>query len=348
MSEIDSPRHSHGPLAWMARNSVTSNLFMLVLLCGGFYTATQIKQEVFPDFELDIVSVSVAYPGASPEEVERGIILAIEEAVRGVDGVKEVTATASEGRGTVNAELYEDEDRQKVYQDIRQEVDRITTFPEDAEDPDVTLVSRRREVLTVEVYGDAGEWSLREVVEEVRDRLLLDPQITQIDLHGAREYEVHAEIAQEKLRAYGLTLDQVARRIRATSVELPAGKIETRGGEVLLRVRERRDWAKEFARIPIVTTASGTTVYLDDIATVRDTFEDTDNVGTYNGMRAMGIGVYRVGEQTPIGVSDAVRAAMARIEADLPPGVHYEIRRDRSEYYRDRLELLKAARDMVQ
>ena len=340
MSESAPSRLRRGPLAWMARNGVTPNLLMLVLLCGGFYTATRIKQEVFPDFELDIVSVSVPYPGSSPEEVERGIILVIEEAIRGVDGVKEVTATASEGRGTVNAELYEDVDRQKVYQDIRQEVDRITTFPEDAEEPDVTLVSRRRSVLTVEVYGDAGEWSLREVVEQVRDRLLLDPQITQIDLHGARNYEVHAEILQEKLRAYGLTMDQVARRIRATSVELPAGKIETRGGEVLLRVRERRDWAKEFARIPIVTTASGTTVYLDDVATVRDTFEDTDHLGTYNGMRAMGIGVYRVGEQTPIGVSDAVREAMAKIEPDLPPGVHYEIRRDRSEYYRDRLELL--------
>jgi multidrug efflux pump subunit AcrB len=327
-------------MAWMVRNRVTPNLLMLVFLLGGLLMATQIKQEVFPDFELDIVRVTVPYPGASPEEVERGIVLVIEEAIRGLDGVEEITATAREGAGTVQAELFDGVDKQRVYQEIQQEIERITTFPEEAEEPDVVLVSHRREVLTVEVYGDVGEWQLREVVEQIRDRLLLDPQITQIDLHGARNYEIHAEVPLETLRTYGLTLGEIAQTIRATALELPGGKVETRGGEILLRMKERRDWAEEFARIPIITTPEGTVVTLGQIATVRDTFEDTDAVGTYNGRRAMGIGVYRVGEQTPIGVSDAVRAAMARIEPDLPEGIDYGIRRDRSDIYRQRLELL--------
>ncbi len=329
-----------GPIAWMVKNRVTPNLLMLVLLVGGFLVATQIKQEVFPDFDLDVVTISVPYPGASPEEVERGIVLVVEETIRGIDGVKEVTASAAEGRGTVNAELFDDADRQKVYQEIKQAVDRILTFPEDAEEPDVMLQTRRRQVLTVEVYGNVGEWVLREIVEEVRDRLLLDPQITQIEFRGVRQHEVHIEVPQENLRAYDLTLGQIARRVAATSIELPGGKIETSGGEIMLRMKERRDWAREFARIPVITAADGTTLHLDDIAIVRDTFEDADWVGTYNGARAMGIAVYRVGEQTPISVSDAVRRAMTEIEADLPPGVHYSIRRDRSDIYRQRLELL--------
>ncbi|MBE3069501.1 MAG: efflux RND transporter permease subunit, partial [Planctomycetes bacterium] len=329
-----------GPMAWMVRNRVTPNLLMLVLLVGGLIVATRIKQEVFPDFSEDIVTITVPYPGASPEEVERGIILAIEEAIRGIDGVKEVTATASEGQGTVSAELFEDVEQQKVYQEIKQEVDRITTFPEEAEKPEVVLQAHRHEVLMVELYGDVGEWSLREIVEQVRDRLLLNPGITQIEIEGGREYEVHIEVPQENLRAYGLTLDGIARRVGATSIELPGGKIETGGGEILLRVKERRDWAREFARIPVITTPEGTVLRLEDIGTVRDTFEDTDSVGTFEGARAMGVAVYRVGAQTPIGVSKAVRQAMAEIAPDLPPGVEYDLRNDRSEVYWQRLELL--------
>jgi len=329
-----------GPIAWMTRHRVAPNLLMAVFLIGGFLMARQVKQEVFPDFDLDIVEVTVPYPGASPEEVERGIVLVVEEAIRGIDGVKETSAVAREGVGAVTAELFEGVDRQKVYQEIQQEVNRITTFPEEAEEPEVVLTARWREVLTVEVYGNVGEWALREAVEQVRDRLLLNPNITQIEVKGARQYEVHAEVPEANLRAYGLTLDGVARTIAATAVELPGGKIETAGGEILLRMTERRDWAREFARIPVVTTADGTVLYLSDIATVRDTFEDTDTVGTFNGKRAMGLGVYRVGEQTPISVSDSVRTAMADIAPDLPPGVQYGIRRDRSDIYRQRLELL--------
>jgi multidrug efflux pump subunit AcrB len=340
MNLPDTPAVKRGLLAWMVTNRVTPNLMMMVFLAGGLIVASRIKQEVFPDFTEDIVTITVPYPGASPEEVERGIILAVEEAIRGIDGVKEVTATAGEGQGAVSAELFEGVDQQKVYQEIKQEVDRITTFPQEAEKPEVVLQAHLHGVLTVEVYGRADEWALREVVEQVRDRLLLDPGITQVEIEGGREYEVHVEVPQENLRAYGLTLDGIARKVGATSVELPGGKIETRGGEVLLRVKERRDWAGEFARIPIITAADGTTLRLDDIAAVRDTFEDTDSEGTYNDWRAMGVAVYRVGEQTPIGVSKAVRRAMAEIEPDLPPGVHYDIRDDRSEVYWQRLDLL--------
>ncbi len=329
-----------GPVAWMARHRVAPNILMVALLVGGALTATQIKKEVFPDFDLDYVRITVPYPGASPEEVERGIILAVEEAIRGNEGVKEVMAVASEGVGQITAEMYEGADRQKVYQDIQQQIARIVTFPEDAEEPDVTLVDHRHEVLTVEIYGDVGEGVLREIVESVRDRLLQDPEITQIDLAGAREYEVHVEVPEAKLRAHGLTLEGIARRIATTALELPAGKVETRGGEILLRMKERRDWAREFARIPVVTTADGTVVRLDEIATVRDGFHDTDTLGSYNGQRAMGLEVYRVGDQTPIGVSDAARRAMAEIAPDLPPGVSYGMRHDRSDIYRQRLTLL--------
>lgn len=340
MSDRTPEPRQRGAIAWMVGNRVTPNLLMLFLILGGLFMSTRIKQEVFPAFDLDVVSVRVAYPGASPEEVEQGIVLAIEEAVSDIDGLKEMTATASEGVATIYAELLKDADQQKAYQDIKQEVDRITTFPEDSEEPVVSLATSRRRVLSLELFGDVPERELREVVEQTRDRLLQNPQITQADLIGGRDHEVLVDVPLENLRAHGLTLAEVARIVQSASVELPGGKLETSGGELLLRMSDRRDWADEFARIPVITTAAGAVLYLEDIAEVREGFEDSDRVGSYNGKRSMGLSIYRVGDQTPIGVSEAVSAAMAEIEPDLPAGIDWSINNDRSKVFQQRLEML--------
>jgi len=329
-----------GPLAWMVHNRVTPNLLMIFLLLGGIFMTGLIKKEVFPAFELDLVTIRVAYPGASPEEVEQGIVLVIEEAIRGLDGIKEITATASEGGATVNAELLADADQQKAYQDIKQQIDRVITFPDDAEEPQVSLLSRRREVLNLQLYGEVSEPVLRETVEQVRDRLLQSGGITQIDLSGARDVEIRVDVPQERLRTYGLTLAEIAHKIDTASTEIPGGTVETSSGDILLRVKDRHDWAREFARIPIITTADGSIVLLENIAEVREDFEDSNRFATYNGVRSIGLDVLRVGDQTPIGVSRAVRDAMAEIEADLPTGVNWDINRDRSDIYQQRLQLL--------
>ncbi len=331
---------ARGPIAWMVNNRVTPNLLMIFLVLGGLFMTTRIKQEVFPEFDLDMVTVSVSYSGASPEEIEQGIILAVEEAIRAIDGVKELTATAAEGSAVVNAELEEGADQQKVYQEIQQEIDRITTFPEDADEPAVSLATRLREVMAIDLYGDVPERVLRKAADQVRDRLLQNPNITQVDLAGARDYEIHIEVPQERLRAYGLTLAGIAQAIDSASTEIPGGSVDTSGGDVLLRIKDRRDWADEFARIPIVTTSDGSVVYLEEIADVREDFEDSEQAAAYNGHRCIGIDVYRVGDQTPIGVAGTVRAAMGEIESDLPAGINWHISNDNSEVYQQRLELL--------
>lgn len=324
----------------MAGHSVSANLLMLVLLAGGLFWSTRIRQEVFPDFELDMVTITVPYPGASPQEVERGILLSVEEAVEGLEGIEKVTSRAREGSGTVTVEMVEGEDIQRLAQDIKVEVDRITSFPEEAEDPKVSIVARKRYVVSLAVYGDQSERVLREYAEVVRDRLLQSPQITQADLTAVRDYEISVEIFQDTLRQYGLTLGEVARRIRRASVELPGGAIKTPGGDVLVRMKERRDYGREFGRIPIITARDGTQVLLEAMAVVRDTFEETDRETTYNGKPAVLIEVYRVGDQTPISVSDAVREAVTGLQQSLPAGISIDLRNDRSEIYRQRLGLL--------
>ncbi len=331
---------TRGPIAWMTHNRVTPNLLMLVLLFGGLFTSWTIKEEVFPDFTLDQVDITVEYSGASPEEVEQGIVLAIEEAIRGIEGIEEITASATEGRASVSAELSTDADATLVYQEIQQEIDAITTLPEDAEKPQVSLASRQREVLGVAVSGPVSDWTLREVAESLRDRLLLQPDITQLEMRGDRDYEVQIEVDRDTLRRYELTLADIAKTIDSSSVELPGGSLETSGGEILLRVKQRRDWAAEFAQIPVVTTGSGGYLTLDQIATVTDGFEDNDSAQTFNGNPSIVLQIYRVGEQTPAQVAAAARAVIADITPELPPGVTLSIDHDMSEVYQQRLDLL--------
>ena len=329
-----------GPIAWMARNPVTANLVMVFLLLGGVYSAYTIKKEVFPEFDINMISISVSYSGSSPEEIEQGIILVVEEAIKSVEGIDEISSTASEGSGSVTAGLLDDVDPQKVLQDIKQEIDRISTFPDDAEEPVVSLASRKRDVLQVSLYGDASDMVLRELGEQVRDRLLQQDDVSQVDIAAEKDLEIHVEISQARLRAHGLSIVDVAAAIKNASVEIPGGEIKTDSKKILLRVKDRRDWAVEFAMIPIISGDDGTMLYLDDIAVVSEGFEDSDKAVTFNGKPSISLDVYRIGDETPIGVSTAVRAAMAEMEAELPPGIEYKISRDQSEAYQQRLDLL--------
>jgi multidrug efflux pump subunit AcrB len=334
------PQEKRGAIAWMAGHSVAANLIMLVCLIGGFLSLRNIKQEVFPDLTFDSVIVSVPYPGASPEDVESGILLSIEEAVRGLDGVDEVTSVANEGSGRVVVDLLLGADVQKLAQDVKTEVDRITTFPDDAEEPRVTIASHKREVLEVVLYGDVDRAVLHEVAEQTRDQLLQDPGITQIDLTGLPALEISIEISQENLRRYGLTLDEVASRISSSSMDVAGGGIKTESGEILVRMKERRDYGRQFARLPIITTEDGSEVYLDQIAIIDDSYADTDRYSTYNGKLSVVLEVYRVGEQTPIQVAESVREQLKEIIPGLPPGIQAAIEHDRSEIYEQRINLL--------
>ena len=238
-----SPRS--GPIAWMTHHTVAANLVMLIFILGGLVILTNVKQEVFPEFKVDQIRVSVPYPGASPEEVEQGIILSIEDVVRGLDGVKEVTATASEGRAKVEIELLDGANADNVLQDVVNEIDGIQSFPELAEEPIISLAEVRNQVVTVLVYGDQEEQTLRDVAERVRDDLLQRPGITLVELGLARPREIAIEVPQRHLRAYGLTLNRIAREIGEAAIELPGGGVKTPGGEVLLRTQERRDFGRE-------------------------------------------------------------------------------------------------------
>lgn len=331
----------NGAVKWMAMNHVAANLLMLVLVLGGIIMAPKIKQEVFPEVSLDRVSVSVAYPGAGPEEVEEGIIIKVEESLTAVDGIKQLKATANEGFGTVLAEVYAGEDVDDVLQDIKSEIDRITTFPEDAEKPVISKLSNRREVISLVIYGEAKERVLREQAERIRDELLELPNITQIDLGGVRPFEMTIEISEQTLQRYNLTLDQVATAIRAASLDLPAGTVKTNGGEILLRTKERRYWGPEYEDITILANSDGTQVKLGEIATVIDGFSDSETYGRFDGQPAAMLKVFRIGEQKPTEMSKQVLSYVEENRSDFPDNLRLAIWNDTTEIFNSRMSLLQ-------
>ncbi|MDP8243802.1 MAG: efflux RND transporter permease subunit [Candidatus Hinthialibacter antarcticus] len=329
-----------GPIAWMARNAVASNLLMICLLVGGVLFAFNVKQEVMPEFQLDLILVQVAYPGASPSEVEKGIIQALEEEVRGLDGIKEVTSTANEGMGSVVIELMLGVNSNKALQDVKVAVDSIQSFPQDAERPIVSLLTTRSEVISLVLYGDVEEYVLRDLADDVRERLLNFPNITQVDLSGVRPREISIEVPQEKLRAYNLTLDEIAQRVRMHAVEIPAGGVKAEGGEILLRTMERRDYGSQFNNVPVISRPDGTQVLLGDIATIIDGFRETDQATYFDGKPAVRLVVFRLGNQRPVEIAKAVMNFVEELKVELPPGVGVATWIDVSELFSDRISLL--------
>ncbi|MBC8372118.1 MAG: efflux RND transporter permease subunit, partial [Planctomycetes bacterium] len=329
-----------GLLAWMARNHVAANLLMLVLVGGGAIVAWDIKQEVFPEFELDFIDIGISYPGASPKEVEEGIILAVEDEVRSLEGIKELTSSAWEGSGTTTIELVEDADPNKMLQDVKAAVDRIRSFPEDVERPRISLRRRRRDVIRMVLYGDADERDLFYRAQQIRNELLDLPEITDVDLRGVRSPEITVEVPEAELRKYAITLGDVAGAIRESALDLPAGGIKARGGEVLLRTAERRNFASEFGDIATISRRDGTEVKLDDIASIRDGFVDSYHEAYFNARRGVIVTVFRAGAETPIAISKVVSEYVEKVSVSLPDSVKLEIFRDWSDVYRDRRDLL--------
>ena len=337
MSEPTQPK---GVIAWMAQHGVAANLLMALLLVGGLLGMSRLKQEVFPEFELDIVVVSVPYPGASPEEVEQGILLAAEEAVRGLDGIKRVNSVAAEGVGTVRAELLLGADPDRVLADVKNEIDRVQTFPEDAEDPQVQLATRRREVISLIFSANTSLRELHELAERARAELLSRGGVTQVEVFGVPPVEIAVELPRAQLEALGLTLDEVATQIRLGSLELPGGGLDTPSGELLVRVLDRRRTGEELSKMVLRGTRDGGVVRLGDVARITDGYEENDQASYFNGQRAVRLTAYRVGNETPTGIAEAVRSFASDFEATLPAGVELTAWKDDSELLRGRIDLL--------
>jgi len=329
-----------GFVAWFAENHVAANLLMIFILLAGAITAGTMKLEVFPEFSMDRIAITTEYIGASPAEVEEGIIQKIEENVAGLAGIKRIDSTAWEGYGSIVIEVMKGWNLQTLLDEVKAEVDRITTFPNEAEKPVVRELTRRTEVIDLAVYGEAAEATIKELAENLKDEITNLPGITLAELAGVREAEIHIEISEKTLRRYGLTLGKVADIVRRASLDLPAGDVKTKDGEILIRTKGRRYYAADYRDVAVITRPDGSKVTLGQIAILKDGFRDIDIFARFQSKPAIIIQVYRVADQNALDVADTVKTYAENIRSSLPEGVDIGYYSDRSKILRSRIQLL--------
>lgn len=328
-------------IAWFAKNHVAANLLMItILLAGIFSIKSSIPLEVFPSFESEIVNVTVALRGSTPEDAEQGVAIRIEEAVQDLQGIEKITSTSVEGAATVRIEADSATDVRDLLADIKSRVDAINTFPVDAEKPVIAIAQRIRDVISVTIASEYGEKEIREFAEQVRDDLLRLPQVTQVSLDAVRDYEISIEVNQSKLEQYQLTLTEISTAISNSSVDISAGNVRTEGGDVLVRNIGQAYRRDEFEKVVIKTNTDGTFLYLEDVAQVNDGFEETPLRARFNGQQGALIDVFRIGNQSAIDVADAVKNYIDQRQDTLPKGFVLSYWDDDSEIVKSRLNTL--------
>ena len=328
-------------IKWMAEHPVAANLITVFVIAVGILSVTQMPQKTFPEFSLDAVSVSVSYPGASPLEIQDSIVRPIEDQLSGVDGIDSVTATISEGRGGVVVSFLRGENIAKKLDEIKTEIDRIRVFPDDADEPSVEQASNNSRVLEIALHGDASEAVLKEEAHRLKEELTSLPAISFVEIVNTRDYEVSIELSRDMLRAYGITISEVAQIISQSSLELPGGSIKTNTVAIPIRTTGRNYTQSDFENIIIRTSPDGGRVYLRDIAKVVDGFQDTDLSTNFNGDPSVSINVFRVGdEQVLTIVEEAIDHLDLKFRPTLEDGIDVTVWQNEATNLQDRIDLL--------
>ncbi len=322
------------------RNPVFANLLMVLIVFAGLGGAGMMLRELLPSFAIESVIVRVPYPGAGPEEVEEGITLKIEDAIETVQGIKEYTTTSSEGMASAIIDIRQGEDVRAIKDRIADRIDGIQDFPDDAENPSVSELIIRRDTMAIAVSGNLPERQLKELAKEVREELIALPAVSDVELRGARDYEISIEISEEALRKYGLTFDDVSRAVRENSMNLPAGGLKSDREEITIRTLGRRYTGDEYSRIVLLTRPDGTSLRLDQVATIRDGFVESDVRSRFNGSPAVSLAVYNSESEDALDIAEAVYEYVERKNAELPDGVSLTIWLDSTQYITGRIDLL--------
>ncbi len=327
-------------IAYMAQNGIAANLLMLLILLVGVLSFTRIPQEVNPEISLDIIKIHTNYIGASPEEVEVGVVRRIEEGIESLDGIDRISSVAAANLGVVSARLRRGADATTVLNNIKAAVDQITTFPEEAEQPQVQEVTSQRQAVQLAVHGKATEKDLKELANRIKDDLTAQGLVSLVRINGVRDYEISIEVADVTLRAYGLSLLDVAAAVRRGSLDLPGGSVETRGEEILIRSKGQNYTARDFEDIIVLAHPDGTSLRLRDIARVIDGFEDADLITRFNGDPAAMVAIYRTSDERVIEIVEAVEEYVAEFRKTLPEGVAVDLWQNEATILDSRLGLM--------
>ena len=338
----DSENTSFGLIGWFTKNPVAANLLMILVILAGLISALNISKNMFPLGDLDQISISAVYPGAAPVEVEKGVILPMEAALQGLKGIKKINSSAGRDVAFINLEIESNEDIQEVMSQVENRIDGIVNFPDDLERPTVTraTMDEARWIMGIAVYGDMDERTRKVMGQEMRDELLLLPEIKRLVLWGVDPYEISIEVQEDRLREYNLTLNEVAQVLRNSSLDLPGGMIRSAEGNVLVRTQGKAYTGENFAKIVVRSQPDGTKLLLSDVATIRDGFAESNTLVRFDGKTAFNLGVFAVEDQDILTISNIVKQYIQDKRKTLPEGLQIAEFFDTSFHLRGRLNMM--------
>ncbi|MGJ8652030.1 MAG: efflux RND transporter permease subunit [Opitutaceae bacterium] len=337
-----SPIKKHPFIAWFCDNSVVANILMLVILGMGVSTAFSVRKEAFPSFDAQSVRISVPFRGGTPEDVERGVSIKIEEALQGIEGIDRIESTSTDSSSVVVVDAIEDYPISKLLEEIKIEIDAINSFPAQAENYVITERKRSHNVLRINLHGNVSEAALKEATRELRDELLKLEGINLVDTTGTRNYEISIEVSEDKLRLFNLTFNEVTQAISSNSIDLSGGVIRSDSGDISIRSENQAYVSDDFAQLPLRTTADGTRILLSDVAEIRDGFVDQRILSRFEGERSAGLEITMEGNGDIIQKAKIASEFVKNYEEahGLPKGVKITAWDDGSEPIRSRLGLL--------
>jgi multidrug efflux pump subunit AcrB len=330
----------HALSAWFTKNPVAANLLMVLILVAGLFSLLSIRIEGFPALPPSSVTIATAYPGASAEQVDRGVARKIEKALEGMPGVKKISSFSQRGISYVWVQKISRFDMDRFQNEIKTRVDGIFNLPRLAQRPIITRDEFNVEALLVQVYGDVDQSTLQKVARRVKQALLADPKITKMTPFGLLPYEIRIEVDDAALRAHGMALEDVAKAIEGASLDYRTGSIESDAGKVVIRADQKALDYRDFVSIPVLTRADGTRLLVKDVARVIDGFEEEKRFARFQQQPSVGMLVYTGQKGHLLEISEAAHAVVKRIRPQLPHNVHVDIWAEYSIYMKARLSLL--------
>ncbi len=328
-----------GLIAYFANNSVAANLLMVFIIIMGIISYFTIQRQMFPNIEINYINVQANYRGASPQEIEEGILIKIEEALKDVTEIKKSVSRAFRNSGRVSLEIHPDKNLTDVLDKVKLRVDSIATFPADMEPVTISQVEFNQDVIEMSLVGDSPLTELKPLAKQIETELLQLGNVSLVNL-DAPDDEIAIEIQPGELRKYNLTLDDVTRSIRRYSANFSAGQLRTDSGIISVRVENQSYNGDEFRRIPIKIGDNGSRVLLGDVAFIQDGFTEGERYFKYSGKNAIFLSVKATKDQNMVPVAQSVKDFIAQRNETLPEGMELKILVDMTFYLNARLDMM--------
>ncbi len=329
-------------IRYFIKYPIYANAFIFVISLFGIYSMFTMNKSFFPELDPRRVVISVMYPGASPDEMEEGVTIKIEQALRGISGVEQINSTSSENMATITVQAFENADMDEVYKDVENGVNSINSFPQGAEKPIIRRLKANpmsEMVSTISLSGDCDFMTLKNEADQIENDLFNSGLISTIEMRGFPELELVVEVQEENLLKYGILIDEISLAIQKNNQDLTGGILRSEKEELVIRSRQRSTDPKEIENIVLRTTAAGQKIKIKDVAKVKLDFSETSAEVYYKGKRSITIEVKKTPDQDLGAITEYVREYTEKYnQGDHPAEINIQYEAEKN--LQDRIDLL--------